>query len=113
MLSPESSEPLLLGMRIDVCTDDESNDVEEGNPSGFREELLGKGERDGRDDPADLHDGPETSLDGRLDLVESSGACDDGHGDEVDAVLNRGDLQTSAHVQLRACLSRWHSQSDC
>ena len=83
-------------MRVDVGTDDETDNVEEGYPSRLGQELLGKGQRDGRDDPADLHDGPEAGLDGRLDLVESTGARDKGHGDEVDAVLDGRNLRLSA-----------------
>jgi hypothetical protein len=92
VLSPQSSEPLLLGVRVDVCADDEANDVEKGHPGGLGQELLGKSQRDGGDDPADLHDGPETSLDGCADLVECTGAGNEGHRDEVDAVLDGGDL---------------------
>lgn len=80
-------------MGIDVCTDDETNNVEEGHPGGFREELLGKGQRDGRDNPADLHDGPEACLDGGPHLVESARAGNEGHGDEVDAVLDGRNLE--------------------
>jgi hypothetical protein len=92
VLSSESREPLLLSVRVDVCADDEADDVEEGDPGGFWEELLGEGERDGRHDPADFHDGPETGFDGGAHLVEGAGAGDEGHGDEVDAVLDGGDL---------------------
>jgi hypothetical protein len=79
VLSPQSSESLLLSVCVDVGTDDETDNVEEGDPSGLREELLGKGQRDGRDDPADLHDGPEASLDGRADLVECTGTRNERH----------------------------------
>jgi hypothetical protein len=92
VLSPESSEPLLLGVCVDVCADDEADDVEEGHPCRLGEELLGERQRDGRDDPADLHDGPEAGLDGGADLVKCPGACDEGHGDEVHAVLDGRDL---------------------
>ncbi len=81
MLSPEGSEPLLLGVCVDVGADDEADDVEEGHPGALWEELLGKGKRDGRDDPADLHDGPEACPDSRPDLVECPGTCNQGHGD--------------------------------
>jgi hypothetical protein len=92
VLPPQGSEPLLLGVCVDVCADDEADDVEEGHPCGLGEELLGKGQRDGRDDPADLHDGPEAGLDGGTDLVERTGARDERHGDEVHAVLDGRDL---------------------
>jgi len=80
-------------MRVDVGADDEADDVEEGHPSRLGQELLGKGQGDGRDDPADLHDRPEAGLDGRLDLVESTGAGNQGHGHEVDAVLDGRNLR--------------------
>lgn len=75
-------------MRIDVCTNDEADDVEKGHPSVLGQELLGEGQRNGGDDPADLHDGPEASLDGRLHLMEGAGASDKRHGDQVNAVLD-------------------------
>jgi hypothetical protein len=80
VLSPQGSKPLLLGVRVDVCADDEADDVEEGHPCGFWKELLGEGQRDGRDNPADLHDGPETSPDGRADLVDCPGTRNERHG---------------------------------
>ena len=83
-------------MRIDVGADDETDNVEEGHPGGLGQELLGECQRDGRDDPADLHDRPETGPDGRLDLVEGASARDEGHGDEVDAVLDGRDLRLLA-----------------
>jgi len=83
-------------MRVDVCADDETDNVEEGHPGGLRQELLSECQRDGRDDPADLHDRPETSLDRRLDLVEGTSACDEGHGDEVHTVLDGRDLHSLA-----------------
>ena len=88
MLAPQGGQTLLLGVCVDVGTDDETYDVEEGHPRRFRQELLGKGERDGRNDPADLHDGPEAGLDRGAHLVEGAGARDDGHGDEVYRVLD-------------------------
>lgn len=92
VLSPQGGEPLLLGVCVDVGADDEADDVEEGHPGGLGQELLGKGQRDGRDDPADLHDGHEAGLDGCADLVECAGAGDEGHGGQVDAVLDGRDL---------------------
>ena len=79
VLSPQGSEPLLLGMCVDVGSDDETDDVEEGHPGGLGKELLGKGQRDGGNHPADLHDRPEAGLDGRADLVEGASACDQRH----------------------------------
>lgn len=92
MLSPESGEPLLLGVGVDVGADDEADDVEEGHPRLLGQELLGECKGDGRRDPANLHDGQEASLDGGAHLVEGAGAGDDGHGGEVDGVLDGGDL---------------------
>ena len=61
----------------------------------FGQELLGKGQCAGRDDPAHFHDRHETGSDGRSDLVEGPGAGNDGHGGEVDCVLDGGDLQSA------------------
>jgi hypothetical protein len=80
VLLSQGSQTLLLGVCIDVCTNDKGNDVEEGYPGLLREELLGKGESQGGSAPADFHDGEETGTNGSADLVESTGACDDGHG---------------------------------
>jgi hypothetical protein len=92
VLPPQGCEPLLLGVRVDVCANDERDNVEERHPRLLWEELLGKREADGRRDPADLHDGPEAGLDCCSNLVEGARAGDDGHGDEVNAVLDRRDL---------------------
>lgn len=59
----------------------------------FREELLRKREGERGGDPADFHDGHEARADGGADLVESAGAGDEGHGDEVDGILDWGDLR--------------------
>lgn len=92
MLLAQRGEALLLGDGVDVGADDERDQVEEGHPRGLGQELLRKGEADGTDDPADAHDLPEADADGGADLVEGAGAGDEGHGDEVDAVLDGGDL---------------------
>lgn len=80
VLLSQSSQTLLLGVCIDVCTDDKGNDVEEGHPSLLGQELLSKGESQRGGAPADLHDGKQTGTNGSADLVESAGAGDDGHG---------------------------------
>jgi len=80
VLLSQGSQALLLGVCIDVCTNHESNNVEEGYPGLLGEELLGKGEGQRRSAPADFHDGQQTGTDGSADLVESTSACDDGHG---------------------------------
>lgn len=80
-------------MGIDIGSNEESNDVEEGHPHVFRQELLSKGEGQGRGNPADLHDRHEPSLDGRTDLVDVARTGDYGHRGQVDAVLDGGDLK--------------------
>ena len=95
VLPPQSSKALLLGVCVYICPDYEANNVEERHPGVFRQELLGEGQGDGRNDPADLHDRHETSLDGGAHLVEGTGACNDSHGHEVYRVLDGGDLQRS------------------
>ena len=79
-------------MGIDVRPNDEANDVEERNPSLLREELLRKGKRDRRCDPADAHDGPEAGADGRAHLMPGACTRDEGHRREVDGVLDWRDL---------------------
>jgi hypothetical protein len=98
-------------MRIDVCTDDESDDVEEWHPGALGQELLSKRQGDWGYDPADLHDWPEARLDCRLHLVEGAGARDEGHGGEVNAILNRCDLRMSAtYGRITSCHSGTHNQ---
>lgn len=92
VLLSQSSQTLLLGVSIDVSTNDEADDVEEGHPCLLGQELLCESQSQGRGAPADLHDGEEASTNGGADLVESTGASDDGHGGEVDGVLDRRDL---------------------
>lgn len=75
-------------MGVDIGSDKEPNDVEEWNPGLFGEELLGEGKSQWRSNPADLHDREETGLDGGADLVEGAGASDNGHGGQVDDVLD-------------------------
>ena len=79
-------------MGVDVGSNEESNNVEEGHPGVLREELLSEGQAQGRGDPADLHNGHEASLNGSANLVDGARTGDNGHGGEVDAVLNGGDL---------------------
>lgn len=92
-LPPQSLKPLLLCLGIDPGANDKGNDVEERHPGMLRQEFLGERQGQGRDDPADLHDGHEACSDGRSDLVEGPGAGDDGHGGEVDCILDRSDLE--------------------
>lgn len=88
----QSFETLLLGVGVDVGSDEETNDVEEGHPGVLREELLGKGQSQRGGDPADLHDGHEAGADGGADLVEGARTSNDRHGAQVDGVLDGGDL---------------------
>ena len=75
-------------MRVDICPNDKSDNVEERYPDLLREELLRKSQGNRGDDPADLHDRHEAGLDGGAYLVESARACNDGHGNEIDCVLD-------------------------
>lgn len=83
-------------MCIDVCANDESNDVEEWYPGLLRQELLSKCKRDGRGGPRNLHDGKETGANGGADLVEGASTSDNGHGGQVDGVLNGCNLDMTA-----------------
>ena len=78
-LPPQSSQPLLLGVGINVCTDHERDEIEEGNPSVLGQELLGKRQSQWRRNPADLHDRHEAGPDSSSDLVEGPRASDDSH----------------------------------
>ena len=75
----ESGKTLLLGNRVHIGTNEECDNVEEGNPGVLRKELLCKGQRQWRRDPADLHDRHETCFPSRMDLVESLSAGNNGH----------------------------------
>jgi hypothetical protein len=109
--SPESLKPLLLGLRVDPRADDEGEDVEKGHPCVLGEELLGERQCQWRGDPADFHDGHEAGSDGRSDLVEGSGSGNDGHGGEVDAILDRSDLcdvVVSRHMMMQDSSRLYH-----
>ena len=88
----KSFEALLLGVGVDVGSDEETNDVEERHPGVLGQELLRKGQCQRRGHPADLHDGEEAGADGRADLVQSPCSGDDGHRRQIHGVLDRGDL---------------------
>lgn len=88
VLLAQGGETLLLGEGVDVGTNDERDQVEEGDPELVREELLSKGQADGGSEPGDTHDSPEADLDGGANLVECSSAGNESHGDQVDAVLD-------------------------
>lgn len=70
---------------------------------------MGKRQCQRRDDPADFHDGHEAGSNGRSDLVEGPGAGDDGHGGEVDCILDRSDLKDAQGQPCSApkALSLW------
>lgn len=93
MLLSQSGQALLLGVGVDVCADAESDGVEERNPSLLGQELLRKGEGDWRSDPSDTHDGHEAGTDGGTDLMPGASSGDDGHGGQVDRILDRRDLR--------------------
>lgn len=88
----QSREALLLGYGVDVGSDSERNNVKERDPGVFGKELLRKGKSERGDNPADLHDRHESGLPGRVDLVECPRSGDDGHREQVHAVLNRSNL---------------------
>lgn len=88
----ESFEALLLGVGVDVGSNEEADDVEERHPGVLGQELLRKGQRQRRGHPADLHDGEEAGADGRADLVQSPCTGDDGHRRQIHGVLDGGDL---------------------
>lgn len=92
VLLAQRRQALLLGNRVDVGADDERNNVEEGHPCVLGKELLGKSQADRRCNPADAHNFPETNLDSRPHVVEALGASNNGHGDEVDGILDRSNL---------------------
>lgn len=88
MCLPQSLETLLLGLGVDVGADDETDNVEEGDPGLLGEELLREGERDRGGDPGYLHDWHESGLPCRVDRVDVARAVDDGHRGQVDTVLD-------------------------
>lgn len=94
----QSLQALLLGVGVDIGSNEEPNNVEEGHPGVLGEEFLGKGQGQRRGDPADLHDRHETGLDGRANLVEGAGSGNDGHGSQVDDILDRRDLRGECDI---------------
>jgi len=103
VLPSESLQPLLLGVSVDVGSDDETNDVEEWHPGLLGQEGLRKRQGDRRGDPRDLHDGHEAGAHGGADLVERTRASDDGHAEEIYGVLDGRDLRDRVS-QCSACL---------
>ena len=94
----EGRETLLLCDRVDICTNEERDDVEERDPGVLGEELLRKCKRKWRGDPANLHDRHEAGLPGCMNLVEGPRASDDGHRNQIHAVLDGSDLIISSEV---------------
>jgi hypothetical protein len=88
----QSCEALLLRYRVDVRSDGEGHDVKERDPGVLGEELLGKGQSERGNDPANLHDRHEAGLPCRMDLVECSRARDDSHRHQIHTVLDRSNL---------------------
>lgn len=88
----ECREALLLRDGVDIGSDEEGNDVEEGDPGVLGKELLRESEGEGGSDPADLHDGHETCFPGCMDLMDCLRAGDDCHRDEVHTVLDGSNL---------------------
>lgn len=110
MLLAQGSETLLLGDGVDVGADDEGHQVEEGHPELVGEELLSEGQAQRGSDPADLHDLPESNLDGRADLVVRLGTGDEGHRGEVDGVLDGRNLRNlGQHAHLHGRFSLGHA----
>ena len=66
-------------MRVDIRANNEADEVEERDPGLLWEESLREGKCERGRDPGDFHDGHEASADGCADLVEGTGAGDDGH----------------------------------
>ena len=69
----------------------------------LRQEFLRERQSKRRGDPADFHNGHETRADRGADLVEGACAGDDGHGNEVDGVLDGGDLDGGYCQHLTVC----------
>lgn len=102
VLLSQSSETLLLGVSIDVGTNDKADDVEERHPGLLGQELLGKGQCQRRGAPADLHDRQQAGANSGADLMNGAGSGDQGHCREVDGVLNGRDLEgerSEGHVK--------------
>jgi hypothetical protein len=94
-LLPQSGEPLLLCVSVDVGSDHKRNDVEERNPCLFRQELLRKGKGYGRRNPGDLHNWHKASSYCSSDLVPRTCTGNDSHRGKVYRVLDWRDLGES------------------
>jgi hypothetical protein len=105
VLSPESLQPLFLGVSVDVGSNDEPDDVEERHPGLLGQESLRKRQGDGRGDPRDLHDRHEAGAHGGADLVERTRSSNNGHAEEVYGVLDGRDLRD----RVSQCSARMHT----
>lgn len=92
VLLSQSSEALLLGNRVDICSDEEGDDVEEWDPGVLGKELLCECKSKWGCDPADFHDRPESSLPGCMNLMDGLRTGNDSHRDQINTVLDRGNL---------------------
>jgi len=91
----ESRHPLLLGESINIGSNDETDKVEEWNPSMRGQELLGERQSNWAGDPANFHDGEETRPNHSPDIFPLPGTSNEGHTSEVDDVLDRRDDQVA------------------
>lgn len=87
-------EALLLGVGVDIGTDNKANQVEEGHPGVLGKKLLRKCKGQRRGDPANLHDGHETSAHSSANLVDVTRTGDVTHRREVDDVLDGSNLRS-------------------
>ena len=92
-------QPLLLRLAVDPRPNHKANDIEKRHPRVLGQELLRERQRQRGRDPGHFHDGQEARADGGVDLVQGARAGDDGHGGEVDAVLDWGDLGRCVSIQ--------------
>lgn len=76
----------LLGHGVEVCCQDEPDESEEGLPHDGGQVVLRNGNGNRAGGPGDSHHGPESSLDGPLNVLDTSGTVDVGHAREVDYV---------------------------
>ena len=75
----------------------ERHNIKERHPRLLGQELLRECQCDGARDPGYLHDRHEAGAHGGADLMPCSCACDDGHGGEVDGVLDGSDDKVGGH----------------
>lgn len=90
----EGRETLLLCGCVDVCANEEADNIKEWHPGMLGKELLCEGQSQRRRDPADLHDRHEAGLPGGMDLMDALCTCDDGHRYQVYGILDRSNLRT-------------------